>query len=91
MKLSDITAKLTCTKQKVVKTLAAGALAAGIATLAAPHAQAQQFAIGVQFGHPHYVAPPPPRFYHDRYDRYRAYEFYRFHHDRYYDRGFCRR
>ena len=60
MKLSDVTAKLTCMKGKAVRVLAASALAGAVLSAAAPAAQAQQFGIGVQFGGPRYYAPPPP-------------------------------
>lgn len=62
MKLSNITAKLTSLKGSVVRVLAAGALA-GAVLAAAPAANAQRFAFGVQFGGPRYYAPPPPRYY----------------------------
>ena len=67
MKLSDITAKLTCSIRnlngKATRVLAAATLA-GAALATVPAAQAQHFAVGVQFGGPRYVepAPPPPRF-----------------------------
>lgn len=69
MKLSDITAKLTCSIRtlngRATRTLGVAALAA--ATLATvPAAHAQRFAIGVQFGGARYYEPlpppPPPRF-----------------------------
>ena len=60
MKLSDVTAKLTCMKGKAVRVLAASALAGAVLTAAVPAAKAQQFAFGVQFGGPRYYAPPPP-------------------------------
>ena len=63
MKLSNLTAKLTCMKGKAVRVLAASALAGAVLTAAAPAAQAQRFAIGVQFGGPRYYAPAPPRVY----------------------------
>jgi hypothetical protein len=59
MKLSDVTKKLTCMKSKAVRVLAAATLAGAALTAAVPAAQAQQFAIGVQFGGPRYVAPVP--------------------------------
>ncbi len=63
MKLSNLTAKLTCLKGKAVRVLAAGALAGAVLSAAAPAAQAQRFAFGVQFGGPRYYAPAPPRVY----------------------------
>ena len=63
MKLSNVTAKLTCMKSKAVRVLAAAALAGGILTAAAPAAQAQRFAVGVRIGGPVYVAPRPPVYY----------------------------
>ncbi len=49
MKLSNLTAKLTCVKGNTIATLAAGALAAGLFFTAVPAAHAQ-FGIGVQIG-----------------------------------------
>jgi hypothetical protein len=79
MKLSDVTTKLTCVKSKAVRVLAAATLAGAVLTVVAPAAQAQQFAIGVQFGGPRYVAPAPV-YYGQQYgvtyvDRRRAEEF----------------
>jgi hypothetical protein len=90
MKLSEITAKLTCIKGKAVRVLAAGLLAGAVLTAAAPAAQAQRFAFGVQFGGPRYYAPPPPPAYgygygyggyyeHRRWEEERAREAY-YHH-----------
>jgi hypothetical protein len=59
MKLSDTTTKLTCMKSKAVRVLAAATLAGAFLAAAVPAAQAQQFAVGVQFGGPRYVAPVP--------------------------------
>ena len=63
MKLSDMTAKLTCSIRnlngKATRVLAAAALA-GAALATIPAAQAQHFAVGVQIGGPRYYAPPPP-------------------------------
>lgn len=69
MKLSDLKAKLTggntlaSIKGNAVRVLAAGMLAGAVLTAAAPAAKAQHFAVGVQFGAPAYVPPPPPRVY----------------------------
>lgn len=59
MKLSNLTAKLTCSKTRVRSMLGGLVLAGAALTMAAPVAQAQQFGIGVQFGGPRYVAPVP--------------------------------
>ena len=59
MKLSNITAKLTCMKGKAVRVLAAGMLAGAVLAAAAPAAEAQRFAVGVGIGGPAYVAPAP--------------------------------
>lgn len=85
MKLSEITAKLTCMKSKAVRVLAASALAGAVLTAAAPAAKAQHFAIGVQFGGQRYYAPPPPVYpaygyaygYHPDYRQVRRYEDWR--------------
>ncbi len=65
MKLSDITAKLTYSIRNLnstaTRTLGIAALA-GAALATIPAAQAQRFAVGVQFGGPRYYAPAPPRF-----------------------------
>ena len=102
MKLSDIAAKLTCSIRnlngKATRTLGAMALA-GAALATVPAAQAQHFAVGVQFGGPRYYAPapPPPRFLgpaygygpgpgyweHRRYEDWRRHEWFA-HHDRFY-------
>lgn len=58
MKLSNLTAKLTCMKSKAVRILAAGMLAGAVLTVAAPAAKAQQFGFSVQYG-PRYYAPAP--------------------------------
>jgi|GEM_PF-4155722 len=79
MKLSAVSTKLTCIKSKAVRVLAAATLAGAVLTVVAPAAQAQQFAIGVQFGGQRYVAPAPVYYgsqYGDRFvDRRRAEEF----------------
>lgn len=59
MKLSNLTAKLTCMKGKAVRVLAAGMLAGAVLAAAAPAAEAQRFAVGVRIGGPAYVAPAP--------------------------------
>lgn len=90
MKLSNVFAKLT-SKSNVVRTLAATTLAGAALIAATPAAQAQHFAVGVQFGGPRYFAPPPPppRFYgpgygygYDRYryEEFRRHEDWRYHH-----------
>ena len=67
MKLSDITAKLTCSIRNLnwkATHVLAGVALAGAALAPVPAAQAQHFAVGVQFGGPRYYAPaPPPRVY----------------------------
>jgi hypothetical protein len=102
MKLSNVSTKLTCMKSKAVRVIAAATLAGAFFAAAAPAAQAQHFAVGVQFGGPRYVAPAPvfygrgPAFYdHRRFDEHEAWarheEFVRherFDHDhRFYDHG----
>jgi hypothetical protein len=92
MKLSNVTAKLTFVKNNAVRALAVAVLAGGALTVAAPASQAQQFAVGVQFGRPVYVAPLPPArgyFGFRSYDEWRAHqdfvrheEWMRFHHER---------
>ena len=57
MKLSTLTAKLTDTK--AVRALAITAVAGAALMAAAPSAQAQHVAFGVQFGTPVYVDPAP--------------------------------
>ncbi|HEY4354335.1 MAG TPA: hypothetical protein VGN16_01195 [Acidobacteriaceae bacterium] len=59
MKLSDITAKLTCIKGNAIRVLAATVLAGAALTAAAPAAEAQHFAVGVRIGGPRYVVPAP--------------------------------
>jgi hypothetical protein len=59
MKLSGVSAKLTCMKSKAVRVLAAATLAGAVLTLAAPAAEAQHFAVGVQIGGSRYIAPAP--------------------------------
>lgn len=86
MKLSNRFAKLTSLKSNVVRTLAAATLAGAALMAATPAAEAQHFAVGVQFGGPRYFVPPPPpppRFYGYGYDRFHD---YRFHHEWRYDR-----
>ncbi len=62
MKLSTLTAKLTCIRRSTVPVLAAATLAIAALAAATPAAQAQHFAVGVQIGGPRYYAPaPPPR------------------------------
>lgn len=57
MKLSTLTAKLTDTK--AVRALAVTAVAGAALMMAAPKAQAQRVAFGVQIGAPVYVDPAP--------------------------------
>ena len=59
MKLSTLLAKLTSTNARTLSALGGAAITAAALTLATPAASAQQFGIGVQFGGPRYVAPPP--------------------------------
>ena len=77
MKLSTLSAKLTCMKSNAFRILAAGTVAAAALTMAAPAAQAQHIAVGLQFGGPAYgyaYAPAAPVYYgHDEWrerDRY---------------------
>ena len=60
MKLSTLTAKLTCGKAKVLGVVGGLALAGAVLTAATPAAQAQQFGVGIQFGGPRYVEAPRP-------------------------------
>jgi hypothetical protein len=67
MKLSNLTAKLTCIKRNAARILSVAALAGATLAVAAPAAQAQQFGVGVRIGGPY---RPAPRFvvgYHDRF------------------------
>jgi hypothetical protein len=92
MKLSGVSAKLTCMKSKAVRVLAAATLAGAVLTVAAPTAEAQHFSVGVRIGGPRYVAPAPvyyergpvyvePRRFDERADWVRHEEFVR--HDRF--------
>ena len=97
MKLSNVFAKLTFGKAKVLGTLGGLALAGAAMTMAAPAAKAQQFGVAVQFGGPRYVASAPPvyrtygygyGYYAPRYDHvgpefweHRRYEAWRAHED----------
>jgi len=97
MKLSNLTAKLTCIKRNAFRILTVAALAGATLAAAAPAAQAQQFGVGIRIGGPYHAAPrfyPPAyrdgfwadgRYWADR----RAYEDFcyhrdwaRFHHER---------
>lgn len=60
MKLSQITAKLTPISSKAFSTLAVVTLVGAAIAAAAPAAQAQQWAVGVQVGRPGYVVEAPP-------------------------------
>jgi hypothetical protein len=86
MKLTNVTTML---KANAVKVLAATALAGALFTAAAPAAQAQHVAFGVQIGSPayygpRYVAPPVVYGHRDFYDPY-AYDHrdwdVRYHHN----------
>ena len=57
MKLSNLTAKLTCIKHHAFRAIAVTALAGAALTAAAPAAQAQQFGVGVHIGGPYRPAP----------------------------------
>ena len=59
-KLSNLTAKLTGMKFKVVGVLAAATLAGAVLVAGTPAAQAQGFGFGIRIGGPRYYAPPPP-------------------------------
>ena len=63
MKLSNVFAKLTSSKNSVLSVAGGLALAAAAVTITVPTASAQQFGIGVQIGSPRYVAPLPPPVY----------------------------
>jgi len=97
MKLSNLTAKLTCIKRNAFRIFTVAALAGATLAATAPAAQAQQFGVGIRVGGPYRTAPrfypaAPVGFYAEgRYwaDR-RAYDDFchhrdwaRFHHDRY--------
>jgi len=84
MKLTTIT---TAVKNNTLKMLA-GAAVAGAILAAAPAAQAQRIAFGVQFGAPAYYAPAPPvvvygqpGYYAPRYDGWRDRDDFRFRRD----------
>jgi len=57
MKLSNLTAKLTCIKRNAFRILSVAALAGATLAVAAPAAQAQQFGVGVHIGGPYRPAP----------------------------------
>lgn len=63
MKLSNVFAKLTSSKTRVLSVVGGLTLAGAALTAAAPVAAAQGFGVGVQFGGPRYVAPAPPPVY----------------------------
>jgi hypothetical protein len=65
--------KIANVKSMVAKLMMVG-LAAGAFAVASPAAQAQQFAVGVQFGHPAYVVDHNGYRY-DSYDYHRQQEF----------------
>ena len=97
MKLSNVTAKLTCMKSKAVRVLAAATLAGAVLAAAAPAAQAQRVVLGVRIGGPRYVAPAPvyygygPAYFdHRRFDEHEAWVRHeRFDRDhRFYDHGY---
>ena len=98
MKLSNLTAKLTCMKRNAVRILSVAALAGATLAVAVPAAQAQQFGFGVQVSGPYRDAPrmyapvyrdrffAEGRYWLDRraYDEYlRHREWERMHHDRF--------
>ena len=66
MKLSTLSAKLTCMKSNTAKVLAGVVLAGAAFTAAAPAAQAQQWGVAVNVGQPQYYYAPAPRPYYDR-------------------------
>ncbi len=101
MKLSNLTAKLTCMKRNAVRILSVAALAGATLAVAAPAAQAQQFGLGVRVGGPYGHEPrvygpdyrvgfwAEGRYWHDRYayDEFcRHREWERMHHFRDHDR-----
>jgi hypothetical protein len=57
MKLSNLTAKLTCIKRNAFRILSVAALAGATLAAAAPAAQAQQFGVAVHVGGPYRMAP----------------------------------
>jgi len=96
MKLSNLTAKLTCIKRNAFRILSVAALAGATLAAAAPAAQAQQFGGAVHVGGPYRDAPrfvggyrtgfyAEGRYWQDRraYDEFlRHREWERFHHER---------
>ena len=64
-------------KTMVAKVLMAGSLAGAFAMAAPVHAEAQQFAVGVQFGGPRVECRHDDYYRVERYDRLRAEEFRR--------------
>lgn len=85
MKLSNLTAKLTCMKRNAVRILSVAALAGATLAVAAPAAQAQQFGVAVRFGN----AYPPAQRYFDN-DRRGFYAEGRYWQDRRAYDNFCR-
>jgi len=98
MKLSNLTAKLTCIKRNAFRIFTVAALAGATLAVAAPAAQAQQFGVAVHVGGPYraperFYGPVYParfwaegRYWQDRraYDEFlRHREWERFHHERY--------
>jgi hypothetical protein len=98
MKLSNLTAKLTCIKRNAFRILSVAALAGATLAGTATAAQAQQVGFGVHVGGPYRAAPrfvapgyrvgfyAEGRNWQDRraYDEFlRHREWERFHHDRY--------
>jgi len=94
MKLSNLTAKLTCIKRNAFRILSVAALAGATLAVAAPAAQAQQFGVAVHVGGPYRAYGPAYRvgFYaegrywadrraYDDFCRHREWE--RFHHERF--------
>ena len=65
MKLSNLSAKLTCMKSNTVKLLAGAVVAGAAFTAAAPAAHAQHVGFAVSFGAPapQYYYAPAPRYY----------------------------
>jgi len=101
MKLSNLTAKLTCIKRNAIRILTVAALAGATLAAAAPAAQAQQVGFGVHIGGPYRTGPVFYGGYHDRFfaegrywadreayiDFCRHRDWERFHHDRFEHRG----
>jgi len=83
MKLSNLTAKLTCMKRNAVRILSVAALAGATLAVAVPAAQAQQFGVGVHIGGPYRPGPVFYGGYHDRFFEEQRLRHEEFRHDYY--------